>query len=345
MRRRFIWIGLATVLSFALLAGCSKNPAELAFDEDESEIRQLIEENMDYITAVGLDDGGAQPASYSFGTFSKIAEPIEPLRFGRKGHFKIESIHIEFQDNGTAIATILGSLDGYFYILAKDSTDTTAWGKLYRKEMQNIVERKVIFKRRKRQIAQAGSHGVGMNGQFGNQGNQYGNHGNGACSGQYAKHGRRWMIHRISGLVAYSPETTITIHSLTLETANGSWTIEDPLNFSADIDSLPTFSRGDTVKVYVALENNSSYEENPGTLVSLRFRTNRAMIRARKLLRDDGQYPDAVAGDGIYSGYWVVRARQGIFHTFVDAIDNGTLFDSQMPYNSRVWGMTYFVKR
>jgi hypothetical protein len=298
-----------TVLLFSI--GCDKNPASVADNAEEEAIRQVIEENEDYITAAGLNDDGAQPMVYEYGDMGKISEMITPLRFGRKGQFRLENISIEYPEPNLAVATIMHSFNGSCYILAEDTTDTNTVGKLYRKGMENKITRRVVL--RKQQQA----------------GNRH----------------RNWRMRRISGSLTESRQTTLDFEWIKIQTADGQeWIFEDPLDIIADLDSIPTFSHRDSVKIFVKINNSSPYSEMPGEEVMLRYRNDRGMHRARKEFNDEGLYPDENAGDGIYSGWWLVGDRRGVFHVFVDAIDNGTLYDDQLPYNSKVWGFPYIVR-
>ncbi len=311
MKRSRLVVGAILLFVFAAFLGCAKDPASVGVQGDEDAIRELVEENVDYITAAGINDDGAQPVEYAIGEFAKVTELISPIRFGRKGKFKLERIDVQFPSDTLAIATIVHSFNGSFLILAKDTTDTVAYGKLYKKEMENTVIRRAIFKK------------------VANTDNPR----------------RNWRMRRISGSVARSPETTLAFEWVKVNDSNGNeWIIEEPLQFILDLEKIPVFTRRDTVKVFVKINNASPYALMPGETVMLRYRNDRGMHRARKSFNDEGIYPDEVAGDGIYSGMWVIRARRGIFHAFVDAIDNGTIYDDQLPYNSLIWGFPYLVK-
>ena len=310
--KRNIWIRmLLAPLAVGLLFGCSKDPSSFDLDSDEEAIRALIEENEDYFTTAGINDDGAQPLVYSIDGFGKTANLIDPLRFGRKGRFQLEHLSIDRVDDSTLVATIIKSFNGNFLILASDTTDSVAQGILYTKDMENEIVRKAIFKKR------------------GNSGDRR----------------KDWKLRRVSGSETQSPETTLSFVNITIQNSDGQeWSIEDPLEFFRDLEAIPTLQPGDSVKVFAKINNSSPYLEKPGETVSLRYKNDRRMRRARKGLNDDGVYPDEATGDGTYSGYWVVGQRRGIYHAFVDAIDNGTIYDDQLQYNSKIWGFTYIVK-
>jgi len=204
--------------------------------------------------------------------------------------------------------------------------------------MENTITRRAIF-RRNDQFQQGNMAGQGMQGHGGQ-----GGHGQHGSMMERRGHGRRWHMFRISGSLAQSPETSLSFEWVKVTDGEQEWTIEDPLEFILDVEQIPVFGRMDTVKVYVKINNSAPYADKPGETVLLRYHNDRRMHRARRPFNDEGIYPDETAGDGIYSGMWVVRGHRGIFHAFVDAIDNGTIYDDQLPYNSLAWGFPYIVK-
>ena len=319
MRIHSAVVGVILIAGTAVFSGCAKDPASIGPQQDQDEIRQLVEENIDYFGVDGINDDGAQPMEYSVGLFSKAADLISPVRFGRRGRRRLESVELDFSKEDSVIATIVHSFNGKFFILAKDTLeDGTVVDTLIKKDMENtMLTQAVVVKRGKRYA------GLG---------------------GQHARKHRKWRMHRISGSVVESPQTSLSIEWVQLVASDGSkWTVDDPFKFMLDVDQLPELERRDTVKVFVKVNNTSPYAEKPGETVMLRCSANRGMMRARKAMRDDGQYPDEIAGDGIYSGMFVVRGRRGMQHAFVDVIDNGTIYDDQLPYNSVAWGFTYLV--
>ncbi len=311
MKRNRSFKLMMAALSLGLLMGCSQDPASVDLDTDEDAIRFLVEENEDYLTTAGINDDGAQPWVYSIDGFGKTSDLITPLRFGRRGTFRLEHFSVDRVGDSLAVATIIKSFNGKFFILAEDSTDSVAQGKLYAKDMENEIVKKAIFKK-------------------------VGNHEN---------RRKNWKLKRVSGTAARSPETTLSFEYITVQNSDGQeWKIEDPLQFILDLEAIPRLQHRDTVKVFVEINNSAPYVNNPGETVLLRYRNDRRMHRARKGLNDDGVFPDETAGDGIYSGYWLVGQRRGLYHAFVDAIDNGTIYDDLLPYNSLVWGFPYIVK-
>ncbi len=305
MKERLFWQTVVVVSMAAVLAAsCFKNPIEPVLSSDEEAIRAEFEANLDYFAVEGINDDGALPLSYESDTFSKSFDLIEPLKFGRKGHFRLEAFQVNFPEPGLAIVTVKYSFDGRFMILTPDS--------VYNKPMANTILRRAVF----RKIENAENPR------------------------------RRWRLRAISGSEAVSDGLcTIDFDSVSIQDQKGNkWTITDPLAFYRNLDEIPTFEPDDSVFVYVTVFNSQEDSEQPGTTVLLRYRNDRGMHRARTPFNDEGVYPDLVAGDGLYSGVWKVHHRKGIFHAFVDAIDNDTIYTDNRPYNSRVWGIPYIVE-
>lgn len=299
------------LIAVALIAShsCMKNLSGLESEgPDEAAIRELIEGDPELFNVLGIDDDGAQDLEYST-EFPKPAEAILPIRFGRKGHFRLESIDIDFS-NDTAFVTIVRSFDGKFIIIARDTT-TSPSAHIYKKPMGNTITRKAIF------VKVANTSNPRLN----------------------------WGLKGLSMSECYSDTCTITINEVRIVTPDTELVVTAPLDCLMPKEAIPTVSTGDTVKVYVTLSNTNENPPEPGETVLLRYRTDHRCRRARRAFNDEGIYPDEVAGDGIYSGFWVVHQHRGIYHAYFDVIDNGTLYDDTLPYNSAVWGTPYRVKK
>lgn len=303
--------GLLPIVVLAF--GCSNGPTGPGLSADEQAIRQLVEEDTEMFGLAGYDDDGAQPPVYD-PDFGKVGTLIEPMLFGRRGRPRLEDVDVTLTSDSTAIATVTHSFDGNFFILARNPDQGNAVATLYKKEMQNRIYRRIKLKK----VADTGND----------------------------RHD--WKITDVSMRQGGAPETTIKVEVLTIDLPEREEDIvvADPLEYFFNREQgIPTFSPGDTVKVFVNLSNSNSYEPKPGETVLLRYKMDHRILRARRTLNDDGLYPDAHPGDGVYSGYWVIGHRRALFHAAVDIFDNGTLYDDSEPYNSVFWSMPYRVRR
>jgi len=307
------------VTALLVITACSKNPESPSSQEqfgsaaDRAAIEASIQQD-DLFNSQGLDDDGEQSPDYDSGV-SKVAEQINTIKFGRRAPYKFESVEVVFDSDTTATATITHSLNGKFFILAKDTSDSNVVGTLFSKDMQNTILRKAKL----RKVRDTGNDR------------------------------RDWRVIAVSGAVASSPNPTITISELTVENSDGTTlTITDPLSYFMTRETgLPEFSRGDSVKVFVKLTNTNEFPPAPGETALLRYGMDHQFHRARKRLNDEGIYPDAVAGDGTYSGlYRIHHPRWGhrLHHAGVDIIDNGTIYDDVAPYDAVAWSLPYMVK-
>jgi hypothetical protein len=309
--------GILTVSALALWisTGCDKSPNAPTNElpaQDQAAIRQVIETD-EIFSNRGIDDEGDQNVEYSTdGGFGKVATPIDTKRWGRRGYLKFEKVDIESTSDTTATATVYLSFNGYFVIVARDTSKPHQVGAIYKKDMQNTLVHKV-------KLLKVRNTGIDR---------------------------FDWRIVQVSGGVMSSPNPTITISNFTIEFPDGSkLSIDDPLaHFWNRHEGLPTVAPRDTVKLYVTLTNTNTYPPEPGETVLLRHGMNHQSHRSRRLFHDDGQYPDAVAGDGIYSGYWIGGKRSGLHHGAVDVIDNGTIYDDSAPYDAVLWSLPYKVK-
>ncbi len=314
--RHAVAFGTTLALLLALMSGCEKNPTQ-AVDRaaDEAAIRALITADPDVFHELGIYDGGAQVPEYDATGMPKSGDYIEPVRYGRRGKYELESVDIQFsgepgEPDTIAIATITKTFSGTFVVVARDTDSTTPEAyKVYEKPVRTNVVRKAMFRR------------VG-----------------------YTDNPRRnWCLVAVTLSEGVSEQTTINVTSLTIEAPGQEpLVITDPLEHWMDRhQGLPVFAQGDTVKVYVTLTNSNHYPPEPGTTVLVHFGVDRGWQRGRRPLNDEGLYPDMVAGDGVFSGSWVVRHGHGLRHLVIDAIDNGTIYDDRAPYNAVCWGMVY----
>jgi hypothetical protein len=304
---------ISTMVLYASL-GCDKSPNEANSElsaQDQAAIRQAIDVD-EIFNNYGIDDDGDQEVEYSTDGLGKVAEQIDAKRWGRRGRLKRENIEIERTGETTATATVYSSFNGQFYILAKDQSNPNQAGELYKKEMQNTIVRKVNLVK----VRDTGNDRLD------------------------------WRIEQVSGGVMSSPNPTINISNFTIEFPDGAeLSLDDPLAYFWNRqDGLPAFAPRDTVKLYVALANSNEFPPEPGETVTLRHGMDHYSHRSRKMFNDNGEYPDAVASDGIYSGFFVAGRRPGLHHGAADAIDNGTIYDDSAPYDALLWSLPYRVK-
>lgn len=137
-----------------------------------------------------------------------------------------------------------------------------------------------------------------------------------------------WVLKKVSGWEVSSNPCTKEIYSLQITSSSGlvDTTITD-VSSLWDLSALFVFDSGDSVTLTVDTGN-------PDDLV---------FLHAPQCVRRPFQH----IGGGLYTGTWVIAedshhaARPR--HAAVDVIDRGTVFDDQVPYDSRAWGLVYFV--
>jgi len=309
---------LLMFISIISFIGCEKSPVDNITQEpnaNDEALSEIIASEGDVLDQTSLDDDGEQSIIYDTENATD-GESLNTVRFGRRGEFLLDSIEYEYfgeegQPDTLAIATITRTFKGEFIIAEKDTTDAPEDYRIYKKDMENTLVRKTKLVRRM-------------------------NTGNPRLD---------WKLDQVSMGIGYSDPTTINISEVKIVGPDGQeYIATSPLDYYMDKVGLPTFSRRDTVKVYVSLSNTNNYEPAPGTTVLLHWGVGHRIKRARRPFNDEGIYPDEVAGDGVFSGYWVVQRRPGKYHAAIDAIDNGTIYDATAPYNAVGWGTPYRVK-
>jgi hypothetical protein len=150
-------------------------------------------------------------------------------------------------------------------------------------------------------------------------------------SGQADGNGRRhggWELKKISGWEITSDPCTKVIYSVQITSSSGlvDTTITD-VSSLWDVEDLFVFDPGDSITLTVDTGN-------PDDLVFLHG--------PHFFLR-----PFQHIGGGIFQGTWMTNGNPMFSrrprHATIDVIDRGTVFDDQMPYDSKAWGMVYCV--
>jgi hypothetical protein len=142
-----------------------------------------------------------------------------------------------------------------------------------------------------------------------------------------ARHGG-WELRAVSGWEVVSDPCTRTIYSVQVTSSSGAVdTTITEVSSLWDLEDLFVLEPGDSVTLTVDTGD-------PEDLV---------FLHAPHFFRRPFQH----IGGGIFQGTWVtadgpdVPARPR--HATIDVIDHGAVFDDALPYDSRAWGMVYFV--
>ena len=149
--------------------------------------------------------------------------------------------------------------------------------------------------------------------------NNYGHHGE---TGNTHRHRRgRWTLTAISGLVANSVETlTMDIEWIQVQSATVDTTITDPSVLMAVPDEIMHFEMGEEVTVTVSGPPEDA-------ILFLHTRGHRSPFQY------DG---------GAFVGMWTV-SHDGVHGAGVQALAHDSIYDSEYPDDSLIWGMPYEV--
>jgi hypothetical protein len=100
---------------------------------------------------------------------------------------------------------------------------------------------------------------------------------------------------------------------------------------------VPTFKPGETLRAEVTMKSRK------GSAAFLFAHVVGTNDRAKQRLMDDGTNGDRVAGDGVYTGSFVVPGGAGMRHFGIDVLDP-VVFTPKGKYNSNTLGLTFKVK-
>jgi hypothetical protein len=332
MKRLISIIGIV-LLGLLLITGCEKDTSSAMSDQqlEDNAIRDILTneevEEGDYLVDWGIDDGDQGNMYNGFSTFS-IGSPFEKLltpfdsvsRFGRILNRRIpRTVIIRRISPDTILVNMERVWGGNFLIVEPISNDSLL---IHRKPLLHSVRRTSIFTKR-------------LNDDEAMRDPR-----------------RRWKLSGISmGKGQSRPVTTLEIHQLDISTSSGDfYTFSNPLQTIFSIpENLPTILQGDSVTVQVLVSNNSSnpfIDPNTGATETLLLHYGISRLhRARRQFRYMGVDPST--GLNLYEGSWRVHEpAMRPFHAVIDAIDNGTIYDSDgetYPYNSATWGLPYRV--
>lgn len=131
----------------------------------------------------------------------------------------------------------------------------------------------------------------------------------------------RWRVAASSGVEVTSRAATTRIKYLEIRTADRDTVIDDPLAFFR-LRRIMKFDPGQEATLIVTTERNDD------VVVLLRLG-----LRAKF----------ANNGDNTYTLVWHAPTGEGLHHVGVNALSNGTLFDDQLPYDSKAWILPYVV--
>ncbi|RMF60108.1 MAG: hypothetical protein D6748_04820 [Calditrichaeota bacterium] len=326
--RRLAYLFLIGLLSMFLMMSCQKDSDPLVSEgADDMEIQELASSDEDdYLFDLAIDDG-SEDAIINGNTgngFGKIETPLDSVvRFGRHINRRgIRRVVIERIAPDTVRVALSRELRGRFVIVENvlnDSSQTDTFV-VHRKPLTHVVRRVALYVRRDR-------------------------------GNDFPTMGRRWKLYSLSmGQGNSVPYHTIQISEVQVFTSEGdTLTFSNPLHSMFNVDNIPTFAPGEEVTVRVRLKNMTTNPVDPQgngatETVILHYAVNRHH-HARKFF--EFVEIDPVTDEHIYQGTWTVNQQPfRIYHAVIDAIDNGTIYDSDtdmFPYNSTTWSVPYRV--
>ncbi len=131
-----------------------------------------------------------------------------------------------------------------------------------------------------------------------------------------------WVLTAISGFRAQSDTLTMSIDWVRFQGASVDVTVTDPLELLAVPDEIMAFGIGDQVTVTVAGPPEGSV----------------LFLHAPPFRRVPLQYQ----ADGTFAGAWTVE-RRGRHSAWIEAIAHDSIFDSEYPDDTLIWGTPFRV--
>lgn len=170
---------------------------------------------------------------------------------------------------------------------------------------------------------------------------------------RFERDSARWRLTEISPVeinLQDEDQRTITIKGVTAYVdGEVRWEVTDPETMFKFPDELPHFSPGEEVVVEAEIENMDGEGERE-SYVYLHYTTDvrmpgRIFRHQRMLMYDDGTNGDKVAGDGIFTGTYIIGVNTGYHHAAVDVLDKEMFDDEETQnYNTAAWAMPYIVE-
>jgi hypothetical protein len=137
--------------------------------------------------------------------------------------------------------------------------------------------------------------------------------------GMMADRSRGWRLVAVSNREIASPEHTAKILSVRLEAQSGlDVTLTDPQLLMRFPEGLPKAVAGEPVKVTVQVQD-------PTDVVYMLVGWGRQRLHP--------------VSEGVFAGSFRAPYQLRLFRVGVNALDRGTLFDDQAPYDSDFWGL------
>ena len=329
-----------TVISLIVI-GCEDQ--QNSYTDREFELESLIVED-DVLGLEGLDDNIDRVLSddeYTAGEDSlesteevnlgKIMEVFHPdsgyiYRFGKSITSVIKTV-IYTHEQDTSTAEIIRMVSGDFICVVIDTVlaDTIRTEKLFNSEFNRMVR----FVRHDDADEQ----------------------------------GRHWRIDAFTMGIGNTSDL-VSLTKLEYYTINSENTWESEFVTTSDEagiiwiprNSIPTFYKGDSVKVEVSVINNSDpvFDYKSGEGVVMHYGRHRH-YKARRKMFDNGIGSDTGENDNTFTRIWRIHGPgyndEGqqrpyrVFRAFFDVMDFGTLFDTEKDVHTAVWALPYKVIR
>lgn len=309
MRAYPLLIGLLVAL---LLIGCEGSKS-VSSDELAESLKELI--LTDEVTDLeALNDGGALPSIYDYGTLAKTTGDTLPIdwrlvRYGRKITGRpTREVEITLAET-TAVALVTTTITGQFKVVLIDTTTHTVIDSVL-KDFTEMARQKLQLKRVR-----------------------------------YTERPKKdWRVTAASPIIGRSLGNTIEIKQIRLQPRNASDNLilsndsnDSLLDCFLDRERLVALHANGSYLVQVAIENSQPFYQEPAELVTLDFGIKPGWLKFRRPLQD-------VDNDNIFTGVIDWHGKQApMCRLVINVIDYASIFVKSAPLNSTFWAVPYRV--
>jgi len=148
-----------------------------------------------------------------------------------------------------------------------------------------------------------------------------------AKNGRFGRFGG-WEVVEITVLAGSSLDERLSINEISVSAASiGTVNFNDPERYWER--QVLTFAPGEEVTVTVTVSDP--------TIIPIIHRLTANNEKEHKILEPTSE-------DLVFSNTYSVPTTPGVYHTFLDVIDEDTVIERDAPYSASAWGMPYWIE-
>lgn len=314
MRKGWLVLMLAGLVSVLWLAGCDKNNSTEPMTNDKDAMSSIVANDALFKTDdVLLNDGDPTATVTSSNSLGKVSTAITLSNWGRKIESFSRDVNFTALTDSTAIATVTHALQGFVWIRAKYTPQDTAFS-IIKKNFTETIVRLVKFVRINR-----------------------------------TKDPRNnWKISEISAIKGGTTGSQITINEVRFYTGNDTVVITDPNNTFLKLENgrgrfVPELTADMNLPLRVQATVTSSAPDSDFVYVHRPyFYAGQWQYRAHMNL-----VSSTPNGGGTFTRMYEISWKgvwQGRNNMLVSAVTRESILDDIAPFSSQIWGVPFIVQ-